>query len=61
MTGEVKSIGPDLYVETNEYGTLEKLPRLGWFRQLYVAVSTAIRPWHLDYVRSYCRRHGKRK
>lgn len=59
MTGTVRFVGPDMYVEVNDSGTLEKLPRVKWWRQLHLAISTAIKPWNLDAVRTYCKAHGR--
>lgn len=59
MTGDVRLVGSDLYIEVNSGGTLEKLPRLGFFRRLYVVVSSKFRPWEIKAVRAYCHNHEK--
>lgn len=61
MTGDVVRIDGRIYVHTNDHGTLEKLPALGFWRTLYVEILAAVRPWHVGALRDYCRRYGGRR
>ena len=57
MIGEVVIIGKTVYIKTNKEGSLEKLPKMKWFRILQL--------WYLDYwhklsigeVREFCDRY----
>ena len=41
-TGKFKTIGSESYIQVNDSGTFEKLPRLPWYKQLEYAVRNAI-------------------
>ena len=36
MIGQIHIVGDRYYLQTNEGGTLEVLPRIKWYRQLWI-------------------------
>jgi len=51
MIGQVKYIGHTAYVEVNDRGTLEKLPRIKWWKQIYLYLLNYFGKLHLEDVR----------
>lgn len=59
MTGNVKLIGDTAYLETNSDGTLEKLPRLHWARQLQLFLLNRFGQVEtIGEVRDFLEKHG---
>ena len=52
MTGQIHIIGKETYLQMNENGTLEKLPMLKWWQQLYFYIYSRIHGGvSLDWMR----------
>lgn len=51
MIGQVYFVGRDAYVQVNEHGTLEKLPEIPWYRQLWLYWLNRCGRLHLQDVR----------
>lgn len=52
MIGQFKVIGKDCYLQTNNKGTLEKLPPLKWYWQIYFAFKNAFKGHvHINEIR----------
>jgi hypothetical protein len=51
MIGDVQYIDGRPYLEVNDHGTLEKLPPIKWYRQLYLFWLNRIGKLHLEDVR----------
>jgi hypothetical protein len=61
MIGEVKLIGRDVYIVMNSGGTLEKMERVGFFTQLWIAVYDYFSGWHPQQLRDFCKEHALNK
>lgn len=61
MIGEIKLIGSDIYMETNEHGTLEKLQcKLRWYRVIYLYIKQRSRnPFGAEELREWVHAHRK--
>ncbi len=58
-TGDIQYVGNQVYLQTNDGGTLEKLGYLGFFRQLWIAVKDRTTGWSPEELRRYCRKHHR--
>ena len=61
IVGEVKFIGDETYMVVNKAGTLERLPRMKWFRILELFILTLFKSMTLDEIRAFARRNKRSK
>ena len=61
MTGETIFLGKKQYLKINEQGTLEVLPSLKWYQQIYLFLKQRFNPMGLEDVRKYVARSAKEK
>ena len=59
MIGEPVFMGGKSYVRTNEGGTLEKLPSVGYLHQCWIYIRHRFKPWHHDDLVKYCGKHSR--
>lgn len=61
IPGSVKYVGNQLYFVTNSSGTLEKLPKLKWYAELYIGVMSGIgKPVPIPELRRLSIKHKRR-
>lgn len=58
MIGETIIIGNRIYLQINRQGTLEKLPRLKWYRQMQLYIITRNSAMSIGSVREFIGKHG---
>jgi hypothetical protein len=56
MIGDVRYVGRNAYLEVNDRGTLEKLPSIKWYKQLWLFWLNRTGHLHLEDVRNAWRK-----
>jgi len=51
MVGQIFYVDREAYVQVNDSGTLEKLPPIRWYKQLYLHILSFLGKLHLEDVR----------
>ncbi len=51
MVGQIRYVNGEAYVQVNEFGTLEKLPAIRWYKQIYLHLLSYFGKLHLEDVR----------
>jgi hypothetical protein len=59
VIGDTKIIGDRIYLEVNCFGTLEKLPPLGWLNQIKVILMSKFFRCSIDDIRKLAYRKAK--
>jgi hypothetical protein len=60
MIGQPHFIGEKTYIEVNDHGTLEIMPKISWFWQLILYFKYTFQGFNNPPdVKNYCRRHQK--
>ena len=59
MIGQIKFIGKDMYLQVNQAGTLEKLPPVKWYKQIYLYILSRRGTVNIDIVRKIAQSNDK--
>lgn len=51
MVGQIRYVNGDAYVQVNDSGTLERLPPIKWYKQMYLHMLSFLGKLHLEDVR----------
>jgi len=50
MIGEITIVGSDSYLQVNDKGTIERLPRIRWTWRILLYIGTRTRKWTMISV-----------
>jgi len=53
MVGTIAYIGKTAFMVVNDQGTLERLPQMRWYRELWLYVISRFKTMTIDEIRSY--------
>lgn len=56
IVGEFKIIGDYCYIAINKKGTLERLPKIKWYWQIWFAIKNVFGKLHIEEVREKARK-----
>lgn len=57
MIGDIIYIRNKMHTVVNDGGTLEMLPCVGFWNQLYIEIRHKFRRWELAELRAFCKKH----
>jgi hypothetical protein len=60
MIGDIIYIRNKMHTVVNDGGTLEMLPYVGFWNQLYIEIRHKFRRWEVAELRKFCFDHHKR-
>jgi len=55
VIGEIFLIGDKTYMQVNKSGTLEKLPKMKWYKVLYLYIKDKVKKMSIAEIREYAK------